>query len=243
MGIIDRKEREKEKRRNDIIDAAERVFFAKNVDNVTVDDVAEEAELSKGTIYLYFKNKEDLYRAIILRGMALFQSMMSEAADRCQTGIEKLYSIAIALYEFYKNYPQHFEALFYHGLTKLDLGSESHLNEDLMKKSDEMLQFAVDCLKTGIEDGSIRPDINPYLTALSLQGLLTGLIRVVSLEEDHMMKYHNVSSEELINHSFNLIGYSLKGPNAPCPTGPEKQASSPDPDESGTGRDKTKQGE
>jgi TetR/AcrR family transcriptional regulator len=50
MGITERKEREKEQRRNAIIDAAEKIFFTKGMDNSTMDDVAEEAELSKGTL-------------------------------------------------------------------------------------------------------------------------------------------------------------------------------------------------
>ena len=61
MGIAERKEREKEQRRKAILDAAEKVFFEKGLKYSTMDDVAEEAELSKGTLYLYFKNKEELF--------------------------------------------------------------------------------------------------------------------------------------------------------------------------------------
>ncbi|MCK5408322.1 MAG: helix-turn-helix transcriptional regulator, partial [Candidatus Krumholzibacteria bacterium] len=60
MGIAERREREKEQRRIDIIDAAERVFFSKGWQAATMDDVAEAVELSKATLYLYFKNKEEL---------------------------------------------------------------------------------------------------------------------------------------------------------------------------------------
>ena len=56
MGIAERKEREKLQRRNDIIDAAERLFFQHGFETPTMDDVAREAELSKGTLYLYFKS-------------------------------------------------------------------------------------------------------------------------------------------------------------------------------------------
>ena len=52
MGIVERKEREKEARKNLILDAAERVFQAKSIQNATMDDIAHEAELAKGTIYL-----------------------------------------------------------------------------------------------------------------------------------------------------------------------------------------------
>jgi len=47
MGIVERRQREKEQRRSAIIDAAEAVFFSKGLEIATMDDVAEEAELSK----------------------------------------------------------------------------------------------------------------------------------------------------------------------------------------------------
>ncbi|MEO8168159.1 MAG: helix-turn-helix domain-containing protein, partial [bacterium] len=60
MGIIERKEREKEHRREDIIAAAQKIFFEKGLPSATMDEIAEAAELSKGTLYLYYKSKEDL---------------------------------------------------------------------------------------------------------------------------------------------------------------------------------------
>ena len=50
LGVAERKEREKERRREDIVNAAAKVFFNKGVDHATMDDVAEAAELSKATL-------------------------------------------------------------------------------------------------------------------------------------------------------------------------------------------------
>ena len=60
MGIRERKEREKERRRQQITVAAKKVFSDKGFNRATMDDIANEAELSPGTLYLYFKNKEEL---------------------------------------------------------------------------------------------------------------------------------------------------------------------------------------
>ena len=56
MGIQERKEREKERRRQQIIVAAKRVFSAKGFSKATMEDIAREVELSPGTLYIYFKN-------------------------------------------------------------------------------------------------------------------------------------------------------------------------------------------
>ena len=61
MGSSERKEKEKEIRRKDILDAAERIFFTKGYRSATMDDVAKEAEYSKRTVYVYFSSKEQIY--------------------------------------------------------------------------------------------------------------------------------------------------------------------------------------
>jgi AcrR family transcriptional regulator len=67
MGIQERKERERERRRQQIIVAAKRVFSEKGFTRTTMEDIAKEAELSPGTLYLYFKNKDELYASLSLR--------------------------------------------------------------------------------------------------------------------------------------------------------------------------------
>jgi AcrR family transcriptional regulator len=62
MGIEERKEREKMMRRRAILDAAKKVFVAKGFAGATMENIAEEAEFSPATIYLYFKNKDDYTR-------------------------------------------------------------------------------------------------------------------------------------------------------------------------------------
>ena len=111
MGIPERKEREKEQRRNDIIDAAERIFFTKGVEHSTMDDVATEAELSKGTLYLYFKSKEDIQFAIFMRGAEIMESMMRYRIALKKTGYEKLLELAQTTVEYaalHKNYFEFF---------------------------------------------------------------------------------------------------------------------------------------
>ena len=66
MSKAERKEREREMRRNDIIDAAEKLFFSRGYENVTMDDLAKELEMSRAALYLSFKNKGDIYAAIAI---------------------------------------------------------------------------------------------------------------------------------------------------------------------------------
>ncbi|MDX9785967.1 MAG: TetR/AcrR family transcriptional regulator [Desulfobacterales bacterium] len=67
MGIHERKKREKEHRRQQIMVAAKKLFAAKGFSRATIEEIATEAELSPGTLYLYFKNKDELFAALSIK--------------------------------------------------------------------------------------------------------------------------------------------------------------------------------
>ena len=77
MSLIARKELEKEQRRNDILNAAEKLFFSKGYENVSLKDIAKEVKLGRSTLYLYFENKEELFFAVVLRGTRILYNSFS----------------------------------------------------------------------------------------------------------------------------------------------------------------------
>jgi len=76
---VRRKEREKEARREAILDAAARIFSRKNFYEATLDEIAADAELAKGTLYNYFKDKQDIFASLMERGHQQGQRAMDEA--------------------------------------------------------------------------------------------------------------------------------------------------------------------
>lgn len=66
MGTLERRERERKGRRQQILNAAKELFMEKGLSLTTIEDIATRAELSQGTIYFYFKNKEELYASLNL---------------------------------------------------------------------------------------------------------------------------------------------------------------------------------
>ena len=136
MSISDRREREKIQRRNTIIDAAEKLFFSKGFANTTMDEVAEIVELSKGTLYLYFKSKEELYGAIIQRAMDILKDMFKEAAATDGNGLTRINAVGMTFYDFYKKYPFHFQALFHRELNNAILSKDKPQFEELMMQGE-----------------------------------------------------------------------------------------------------------
>ncbi|MBW1866568.1 MAG: TetR/AcrR family transcriptional regulator [Deltaproteobacteria bacterium] len=102
MGIQERKEREKERRRQQIIVAAKRVFSDKGFNKATMEDIAREAELSPGTLYLYFKNKEELYASLSLRILQYLLIRVEHVNSEKDLGPDqKIDTLMEAMYDVY----------------------------------------------------------------------------------------------------------------------------------------------
>jgi len=211
LGIAERREREKEQRRNDIIDAAERIFFSKGHENATMDDVAEEAELSKGTLYLYFKNKEELYLAIHLRGNKILHELFVKAVESEKTGLEKTKAIGRAYVDFFNKYPDYFNAMIYYESHMIDFKDQDSVAALCLLEGKATLETLIDAIVTGIKDGSIRSDIDPIKTAISLWGQTTGIVQIATLKEEIVLSPHfAMSANEVIDYTFDLIYHALK---------------------------------
>ena len=81
MGIAERKEREREEMRKLIIDTATQLFIEKGFDKTSMRNIAEAMEYSPATIYLYFKDKSELFNAIHEIGFKVFFEYLSQVKD------------------------------------------------------------------------------------------------------------------------------------------------------------------
>ena len=103
MGIQERKERERERRRQQIMVAAKRVFSAKGFSKTTMEDIAKDAELSPGTLYLYFKNKDELYASLSLRILQYLLIRMEHVnAEKDLHPYQRMEALKQAMYDVYE---------------------------------------------------------------------------------------------------------------------------------------------
>ena len=94
-------------RRKQIIAAAKRVIFIKGFNKTTMKDIAEEAELSPGALYLYFKNKEELYASLSLKPLQYLDVRLSDVATN-EKGLvyeQRLAAFREAMYDVYRSEP------------------------------------------------------------------------------------------------------------------------------------------
>ena len=87
---IPRREREKLRQRREILDTALDLFSVKGYHNVSMHEIAEKAEFAIGTLYRFFENKEDLYKALIMEQSEEFHRALNEAIDISGDEVEKI---------------------------------------------------------------------------------------------------------------------------------------------------------
>lgn len=214
MGINERKEKEKEIRRKDIIEAAERLFFTKGYGNATMDDVAKEAEFSKRTVYVYFNSKEQIYFEIMIKGYKLLIGMLKDdlQKEKACNAVEEIRSMSQTMYRFSNEYPEYFRAIMEYENGEMDFqkGISDQSKEECYGLGEEALMYLIRILKRGINENYFRSDLNVVKTALALWACMIGVFNIAKRKENYITNYHGIASEELISAAFQLIIRSIQ---------------------------------
>ncbi len=205
MGIQERKDREKLQRRNDIIDSAEQLFFKHGLGNVSMDHIAQEAELSKGTLYLYFKGREDLHYAVVNRGLDLLNEIIQRNHVREASGADNLLQLGRSYIDFSREHPGHFQSMMLFDASSFEKVDKEQSLKILEPGSP--LMFLIEIVKTGQEDGSVRNDISPEKLAMILWSHLSSILELITLRGP-LLNYLEVDKGSIIDAQFEI---SLNG--------------------------------
>ncbi|MFH1980695.1 MAG: TetR/AcrR family transcriptional regulator [Pseudomonadota bacterium] len=207
MGIQERKEREKERRRQQIIVAAKRVFSEKGFNKATMEDIAHEAELSPGTLYLYFKNKEELYASLSLRILQYLHIRVEHVNKEYLNPEQKLDALIEAMYDVYA-----FDPLILINMFHLQ-SSETlkNLSEKLMGEIEELSRKSIGAIanifEAGIREG-VFIDRHPVALADIFWALFSGVIlwttskKIINEEKDYL--------KETLKIAFEMFARGLK---------------------------------
>ena len=113
MGTAQRRQREAARRRQSILDAARKVFWQRGHAGTTMPQIAEEAELAPGTLYLYFPGKDALYIELLLEGYDLLVEHLRAAAAGHAEPARQASGLIEAFFAFARRYPEYFDIMFF----------------------------------------------------------------------------------------------------------------------------------
>ena len=156
MGTTERREREKQQRRDDILNTARTVFFDKGFRDTTIDDIARAAELSRGTIYLYFESKEEIYATVLEEGLDILYTLIKDAYRAENDPLANLLAGHDAFMRFHDEYTHHYNVLMLDKMQIEDVlppALKARMNDNFTKIAEWLMMV----LQEGIDQGFFRP--------------------------------------------------------------------------------------
>jgi AcrR family transcriptional regulator len=164
----------KEFRVREILEAARRVLARYGVQGTTVDRVAEEAKVAKGTIYLYFDTKDELVHASVLEGLREMVAETIASDDPSLPPLDRIRKLILAQLRIQASNQDFLKTLIIGN--SLDIEVESEAGRAFMQVYAGHLDFVASVLQDAIDRGAVRR-IDPLFAAFMLGELLTGCLR------------------------------------------------------------------
>lgn len=211
MSIKELKKKEKEMKRNYIMESAQKLFASKDYDEVSMNSIAKEVGVNKATLYYYFKNKEALYFAIVLQGVQILVKMAKDEVKNGKTGYEKILLYGNAMNKFSIEYPGCLRLLYAPQSSKFDIDNITSSEEykgvmDILK---ELMVIMRDSIQLGVDDSTIRGDVNPMEAAVFLSLISQNMSNISCLYKD-MLQSEGISEQKFAMDVKGFIRYMLK---------------------------------
>jgi TetR/AcrR family transcriptional regulator len=202
--IAERRGEEKERRRAEILDAAEELYAEKGWDALTVDQVARSARLSRALVYVYFRDKEELLFAIGERAMRKLRNRFIEAVAAHTLGMDQVEAIGQAYMTYAHEFPHYFDFCSRFNAHSVAIDPGSHEGACRIE-GDEAIGAVVQAIETGIGDGSIRPDVGePRLLAMTLWAFTHGMIQLAMAKGTDLERF-GISTADFSNYGLGLV--------------------------------------
>lgn len=168
---LPRREREKLRQRQEMLAAALDLFSQKGYHNVSVQEIAEKSEFAIGTLYKFFQNKEDLYKALVRQLSDKFETSITRAIEQAPDEVEKLRSYVRAKTEvFRRNLP--FIRLFLAESRGASFNLKAGLDDEIRQRYYNFLETLAAVFASGIEKQRFKNIADPYYLAVALSSVV-----------------------------------------------------------------------
>lgn len=199
MGISERKERERAEMRRRIVDAAMRMFVEEGYDKVSIRNIADKIEYSPATIYLYYKDKDELMNDVQEEAFAALAQTLIDKVTHKDT-FRRMEQLADTYIQFAMENPQLYELMF---ILRAPMNAEE--NEHDWKNGDPAFNFLLDLVKEAIDKKIVRYK-DPMVGTLSMWSFAHGLIslhircrfKVAQLDDEALGKVMQMAIKEYL---------------------------------------------
>ncbi len=215
MGVRERKERERQQRRFDILESARAAFAKYGLEQTSMDRIAQEAELAKGTLYLYFKNRDELLMALLVHDFSQLIDEIEATIALRETPQEQLIAIPGCFYEFSCN-----NEVFYKMITHLNMQAlvakqdDSEHLEHFREVNLRMMSLITGVVRRGISQGVFHLTQPVEMAVMEMMLAIDGTM--VILSNGMMPPLMPLQDFKIILHNLSCMFIrSLESPKSP----------------------------
>ena len=209
MSSQERREKERENRRSAILKAARKLFFDRGFKSVTVDNIAAKAEVSKGSVYLYFKSKEEIYTQILINdNIAAFEDSKNKFSGKEEPAAGLLLGFADNYINYFLDETELFRILMTYMLHANDMILTDEQNSQLIQTTNANTDIVSEILQKGVDSGEFSPTINVEQTKNAIWGLLNGVISLFIFMGKPVKRSERIHAT--VKDSLNILIKGLK---------------------------------
>ncbi|ADL52550.1 TetR/AcrR family transcriptional regulator [Clostridium cellulovorans] len=191
------------KTKKTILEAAIKTFSIKGFEGATMDEVALEGKVAKGTLYYHFKSKEELFNYMIMQEMKSFKEGIDQELAAAEDTISKIRMLIKVNVEHFYNSKDFFKVLI------SQLWGVSERQNELRRLLDDYLKYISGILKEGIDRGIIE-DNDPYFLAHVFFGAVisVSIYEIINLDKDSERTYDfDKATDKLLEYFLNAIKF------------------------------------
>ena len=170
-----RREREKLRQRQEMLAAALWLFSEKGYHNVSMNEIAGKAEFALGTLYKFFKNKEDLYKALILEQAHIFHEALMKAIEENGDEIEKLRNYVKVKGELFRANIRSIR-LYFAETRGASFNITAGLDCEIRERYGQFLHTLASIFASGMKKKRFKKISDPYYLAVALDSLTNAFL-------------------------------------------------------------------
>lgn len=191
--------------RKNISMAAEKLFMEKGIEATSMNEIAKESGYSKATLYVYFKDKEELVGVLVLESMQKLYDYIHLAVASKRDTRECYMEICHAMLKYQEEYPFYFKMVL--ETINIDFETTNFLPEEkeTFMIGEQINGLLAAFLKRGIAAGQIRSDIQILPTIFSFWGMISGLIQLGANKKDYIVQQMGISKEAFLTYGFDTL--------------------------------------
>ena len=172
---LSRREREKLRQRREMLDAALELFSEKGYHNVSMQQIAERAEFAVGTLYKFFKNKEDLYKSLIMEQSDRFHEALTKAIEEPLDEIEKLRNYVKTKSKVFRDNVAVIR-LYFAETRGASFNIRAGLDKEIRDRYNRFLQQLATIFENGMKKKLFQRIAEPYHLAVALDSLCNAFL-------------------------------------------------------------------